>query len=337
MSRTPAAEVPRVTVIGAGVAGLASAIELAERGVPVEIVDHGAGFGERAASWYAGGMLAPWCERESTEPAVTTLGELALDWWPRHFPETVRNGTLVVAPPRDTAELARFARRTERCERIGENRIAELEPDLAGRFQTALFFADEGHLDPRKALAALVARLTELGVPIRFDVEASEIAARNGADRIVDCRGMGAADELPELRGVRGEMLLIRSHEVRLSRPIRLLHPRFPVYIVPREDGLYMVGATMIESAETRPPSVRSVVELLNAAYAVHPAFGEAEIIEIGVGVRPAFPDNLPHLVESGRTIHFNGLHRHGFLLSPALARELADRILQPLPMETRP
>ncbi len=315
----------RVAVIGSGVAGLASALELAERGASVEVIDRGAHLGDQSCSWSAGGMLAPWCERENAEALVATLGQFALDWWPRRFPETVRNGTLVIAAPRDVGELARFARRTERFEWIGADRIAELEPDLGGRFNKALFFADEAHLDPRRALAALSAKLAAMNVLIRFGIDASD--ARIDADRILDCRGFAARDLLDDLRGVRGEMLIIRSKEVSLARPVRLLHPRMPLYIVPRGDGLFMVGATMIESGEGGRVTVRSAIELLNGAYALHPAFGEAEIVEIGVDVRPAFPDNLPRLVARGRTIFFNGLFRHGFLLAPAFARRAAEAV----------
>lgn len=315
----------RVTVIGAGIAGLASALELAERGASVEVIDRGAHLGERSCSWYAGGMLAPWCEREGADAAVVTLGKVALDWWPRRFPETVRNGTLVVTAPRDGGELARFARRTERFEWIGAERLAELEPDLAGRFQKALFFPDEAHLDPRRALAVLAGRLAALNVPIRFGIDASDAVTET--DRILDCRGFAARDVLDDLRGVRGEMLIIRTREVSLSRPVRLLHPRIPLYIVPRADGHFMVGATMIESSECRHPTARSVIELLNGAYALHPAFGEAEIVEIGAEVRPAFPDNLPRVLRKGRTVHFNGLFRHGFLLAPTFARRAAEAV----------
>jgi glycine oxidase len=124
-------------------------------------------------------------------------------------------------------------------------------------------------------------------------------------------------------------MLLVRLREVSLQRPVRVLHPRLPVYVVPRAQGLYMVGATMLESDEGTHISARSMLELLSAAYALHPAFGEAQIIEIGTGVRPAFPDNLPQLRCEGQTLYVNGLYRHGFLLAPALARRAAEVLLQ--------
>jgi glycine oxidase len=82
-----------------------------------------------------------------------------------------------------------------------------------------------------------------------------------------------------------------------------------------------MVGATVIESEDPGPMTVRSALELLGLAYALHPAFGEAEILDMGAGIRPAFPDNVPKIRVDGATIYVNGMHRHGFLLSPLLAR----------------
>lgn len=314
-----------VTVVGAGVAGLCCALELSLRGVNVEIVDRGRALGDGACSWMAGGMLAPWCERATTDEAVARLGAPSIDWWRRHFPGTVSKGSLVLTPPRDAADLTRFAARTERHEWLDADGIAALEPDLAGRFRRALFFPDEAHLEPRKALAALAAGLEARGVSIRFGVDVKPAQAE--ADIVVDCRGLAARDELPDLRGVRGEMIVVRTDDVSLSRPVRMLHPRIPLYIVPRGDGIFMIGATMIESEERRAVSVRSAVDLLNAAYTLHPAFGEAEIVELGADLRPTFPDNLPCVRRKNGVLHANGLFRHGFLLAPWLAREVADAV----------
>lgn len=322
----------RAIVLGAGIAGLTCAVELAERGAQVAVLERGERLGAGCCSWYAGGMLAPWCERESAEPLITMLGVESLAWWPTKFPGTVRRGSLVVAHGRDAGELRQFARRTERYEWLDAQGIADLEPDLAGRFGQALYFPEEGHLDPRAALAALSVRLETLGVPIRFGTDAAtcrdRLAARETDDAVIDCRGLEARDVLTDLRGVKGEMLVVKLPDVSLSRPVRLLHPRVPVYIVPRGDGHYMIGATMIESDQPTRITARSMLELLGAAYALHPAFGEAEIVEIGTGVRPAFPDNLPRVCRIGGTLYVNGLYRHGYLLAPALARQAAEQVL---------
>src|SRR3546814_11403678 len=103
-------------------------------------------------------------------------------------------------------------------------------------------------------------------------------------------------------------MLLLSCRDVSLSRPVRLLHPRILVYVVPRGNGLYMVGATMIETGSAGPITARSMMELLNAAYALPPAFGEAEIVETGVGIRPAYPHHLPRVSRAAGMISFTRL-----------------------------
>jgi glycine oxidase len=317
----------RVTVIGAGVAGLACAIELAERGAAVELLERAASLTAAGCSWYAGGMLAPWCELENGGPLVANLGEEGLGWWRRRFPGTVLRGTLVIAHGRDAAELTQFGRRTQDFAALKAEALAALEPELAGRFATALYFAAEGHLDPRAALAALLERARMLGVGVRFGVEA-DVHSLAGRE-VLDCSGLAARRELGDLRGVRGEMLLLKAPEVSLSRPVRVLHPRLPVYVVPRGDSVYLVGATMLESDAERHVSARSLLELLSAVYALHPAFGEAEILETGAGIRAAFPENLPRIRRVGGVLYVNGLYRHGFLLAPALARRAAEVLLE--------
>ncbi len=306
--------------------GLTAAHQLALRGASVTIYDRRREVG-RGCSWWAGGMLALWCEMESAEPLIGDLGLESLAYWREHFPNVINKGSLVVAPPRDTPDLKRFAARTSHFDIIDGPRIAALEPDLAGRFETGLFFKEEAHLDPRQALSFLKERLQkDFGVTFKMDANVRPEAL--DASYVLDCRGYEARDVLSDLRGVKGEMLIVRSTEISLARPIRLLHPRIPVYIVPRDDHHFMVGATMIESSDQSRISARSMVELLNATYALHPSFGEAEIIETGTDVRPAFPDNLPRIRRSGNILRLNGLYRHGYLGAPALARRAAEIVM---------
>ena len=318
----------RATIIGAGVAGLACAVELAERGTEVEVLERSASLGGSCCSWFAGGMLAPWCERVSAPPLIVALADEGFAWWGEKYPGMQRRGSLVLAHARDAGELKHFARRTQQYEWLDAEGIAALEPDLAGRFEQGLYFKDEAHIDPRAALGALAARVQALGGTIHFAAEAPPAPAACGEYRI-DCTGLAARAVLTDLRGVKGEMLHLQAPDVSLSRPVRVLHPRTPVYVVPRGDGHYMVGATMIESDAPSRISARSMLELLGAVYALHPGFGEAEILEIGTGVRPAFPDNLPRLRPRDGTLYVNGLYRHGFLAAPAMARRAAAFVLE--------
>ena len=306
------------TILGGGVCGLAMAAELTARGADVTIVDPKGAPGDHACSWWAGGMLAPDCEGVIAEPEVVRLGRRAADWWAARGAQITRNGTLVVAPGRDQGELRTFARRAPAAQWLDRDGIAATEPHLADHFDKALFLDQEAHLDPRATLTGLFERLKGQGVALG---EAPQ-------GQVIDCRGLAASDTLTDLRGVKGEMLVVRCVDVSLSRPVRLLHPRFPLYIVPRGDGVFMLGATQIESGERGRASLRSVSELINAAYALHPAFGEAELLEIGVDARPAFPDNQPRIRRTQDRIFANGLFRHGFLLAPALASMTADLVL---------
>jgi glycine oxidase len=305
-----------VAIIGAGIAGAWQALLFAQAGHAVTLFERGDASMTQATSHWAGGMLAPYCEREASEPLITRLGIRALDLWREHFPDTPFNGSLVVSHPRDRADYERFARMTSNHRRLGADAVTALEPSLDGRFRDALFFPDEGHVEPRLVLPGLHQRIAAAGGTVRFD---SEQRPDQTDGIVIDCRGLFARDSQPNLRGVKGEMIIVESGEIALARPVRLIHPRWPLYIIPRANNQFMIGATTIER-EDDGVSVRSALELLSAAYAVHPAFGEARIVEIGSGLRPAFPDNLPRISIDNQRIAVNGLYRHGFLLAPALA-----------------
>ena len=306
-----------VSVIGAGIAGAWHALLFAQAGHDVTLHERSDASLVLSTSHWAGGMLAPYCESEVAEPIISRLGLRALDLWRRELPDTPFNGSLVVAHPRDRSDFERFARLTEGHRRLDAAGLKALEPSLEGRFREGLFFAREGHVEPRRVLPKLHERIIAAGGTIMFN---SDVSADDVDGLVIDCRGLAARDDQPELRGVKGELILIETDEVTLSRPVRLIHPRWPLYVIPREDHLFMLGATSIEAEDTGV-SVRSALELLSAAYAVHPAFAEARIIEFGSGLRPAFPDNLPRItIARDNRIDVNGLYRHGFLIAPALA-----------------
>ena len=310
-----------IAVRGAGVTGLWQALTLAARGHRVTVVERsGEPFAE-GCSAYAGAMLAPRCEEESTEPIVRELGERGIALWKAAYPDLAVNGSLVVAPPRDRSLLDRFERMTVGSVRLDAAQLADREPGLAPRFGTALFYEGEAHVNPGAALTFLLNAVRSAGVTVQFGLD----GIPQGADLVIDCRGLAAQDDLPTLRGVRGERIVVRAAEISFQRPVRLLHPRFPLYLVPWGEGLFMIGATAIERDDGGPVTLRSALELLSAAYVLDPAFGEAEIVTLGAGVRPAFPDNRPRIIPRNGYIYVNGLYRHGFLLAPVMAELVAD------------
>jgi glycine oxidase len=305
-----------VTIIGAGVAGAWHALLFARAGHAVTLHERSDAAMTLSTSHWAGGMLAPWCEAEVSEPLISRLGIRSLDLWREHFPATAFNGSLVVAHPRDRSDFERFAKMTSGHRRLDAEGVRDLEPSLEGRFREGLFYPDEGHVEPRRVLPELHARIAKAGGTIKFG---SNVVSEDIDGIVIDCRGLAARDTQQNLRGVKGEMIIVETDEVELSRPVRLIHPRWPLYVIPRGDNRFMLGATSIE-AEDSGVSVRSALELLGAAYAVHPAFAEARIVEFGSGLRPAYPDNLPRIAIDQQKIAVNGLYRHGFLLAPALA-----------------
>ncbi len=215
-----------VSVIGAGAAGTWQALLFAKAGYEVTLIERGDASLKGAAAYWAGGMLAPGCEAETAEPIVTRLGRRSLELWRQHLPDVAADGSLVVAHPRDRADYERFARLTSGYERVDGQRLGELEPALAGRFREGLFFPGEAHVEPRRVLPALRRQLQETGATIRFDYA---VEPRSLEGTVIDCRGLAARDVFPDLRGVRGEVVVVETTNVALSRPVRLIHPRWPL------------------------------------------------------------------------------------------------------------
>lgn len=337
-----------IAVLGAGLMGRLLAVELARAGHRVAVHERGGPDGQTAAAHIAAAMLAPWAESVVSEPVIVELGRASLERWPRIIAALSRPvffqqaGTLVVWHPQDRDQAAQFSARLRtldpalrgggRVREVSGTELQTLEPALGQRFAQGIYLAGEGQLDNRSLLAALLAQLEASEVALHWHTETAPDQVR--ADWIVDCRGLGAKPEWRTLRGVRGEVVRVQSSEVGLTRPVRLLHPRYPLYIAPKPGGIYVIGATQIETEDTSPASVRSALELLSALYAVHPAFGEARILELAAHCRPALPDNLPEIRwGGGRLIQVNGLYRHGYLIAPAvmeatlaLLRRVAER-----------
>lgn len=314
--------------------------QLARAGHAVTVYEAGGADAQGSPARIAAAMLAPLAESAITEPGVVEMGRHALRRWPELLAQLSQpvffqqEGTLILWHRQDAAEAARFARQLQvtgdkipalpKAQAIDAAGVTKLEPSLGKRFAQGLYLPGEGQLDNRQLLAALLHELQALQVGLHWNSPRAPQDFKPGTtgqpDWVFDCRGLGAREQWAKLRGVRGEVARLHAPEVSLSRPTRLIHPRYPIYIAPKQDHVFVIGATEIESDDLSPPSVRSTLELLSAAYSVHTGFAEARILEIATQCRPTLPDNLPAIRQIGpRVLQINGLYRHGFMISPAL------------------
>src|SRR5271154_3597604 len=127
-----------ISIIGAGIAGAWHALLFAQAGHAVTVHERSDASMTQSTSHWAGGMLAPWCEAEASEPVISRLGIRSLDLWRQHFPQTPFNGSLVVAHARDRTDFERFAKLTTNHQRLDAPALRELEPALEGRFREGL-------------------------------------------------------------------------------------------------------------------------------------------------------------------------------------------------------
>jgi glycine oxidase len=280
-------------------------------------------------------MIAPTAEAIDADAQIESMGRHSLTQWPQWLAELpvpvfYRNdGSLLLWHREDGGEVVRVervlaSRRAQAyIKRVDGARVGELEPALGARFSQALYLPGEAQLDNRELLKAVAIALEDAGVECHWQTFISGDALPD-AGIVADCRGIGAKHDWPTLRGVRGEIVRLYAPEIELHHMLRLLHPRCPVYIVPRAEGRLVVGATSIESDDHSAVSVRGALELLTSAYSVLPALAEARILEFNVQVRPALPNNAPALQfdRKRKILRINGLYRHGFLLTPAIVEE---------------
>ena len=340
----------KYAIVGAGLMGRLLAVALAKRGARVELFEKGGSDALQSPARIAAAMLAPLAESAITEDNVVRMGIYSLPRWKQLISELAKpvyfqqDGTLILWHRQDTSDAERFASHLEsNCDRntalskpvhLDSQSLADIEPAVADRFAQGLYLPNEGQLDNRQLLEALLVELNLLKVSCHWHeaIEPDQLRKdQNRFDWVIDCRGLGAkdswkstSDSSKDLRGVRGEVIRLYAPEVKLRRPTRLIHPRYPIYIAPKEDDIYVVGATEIESEDLSPMSVRSAMELLSAIYTVHSGFAEARILEMATQCRPTLKDNLPEIFFDQKTneaglMMINGLYRHGFMISPAI------------------
>ncbi|MEM5547874.1 FAD-dependent oxidoreductase [Pseudoalteromonas fuliginea] len=328
-----------IAVVGFGLAGRLAALELSKLH-HVTVFEADDEQTPNSAGKVAAAMLAPLAESVLCEADLALMGLDSMKRWPGIIAELEsevffqQQGTLVVAHQQDKGDLQSFTQRIKpvaghSAQALNAQQIAQLEPELANRFNQGLFLPCEGQIDNQAFYKASFTMLNKRKVKCVFN---QRVTIKNGEinnrpfDYIIDCRGLGAKSDKP-LRGVRGEVARLYAPEVNLTRPVRLMHPRYPIYIAPKPNHEYVIGATEIESQDSGAATVRSTLELLSAAYTVHSGFAEARLLNIQAGLRPAFSDNRPEVLQVGNVISINGLYRHGYMLAPALVAQAVSRI----------
>ncbi|MFP3364688.1 FAD-dependent oxidoreductase [Pseudoalteromonas sp. SIMBA_148] len=328
-----------IAVVGFGLAGRLAALELSKLH-HVTVFEADDEQTPNSAGKVAAAMLAPLAESVLCEADLALMGLDSMKRWPEIVSELEgdvffqQQGTLVVAHQQDKGDLQSFTQRIkpiagQSAQVLNAQQIAQLEPELANRFNQGLFLPCEGQIDNQAFYKASFTMLNKRKVKCVFN---QRVTIKNGEinnrpfDYIIDCRGLGAKSDKP-LRGVRGEVARLYAPEVSLTRPVRLMHPRYPIYIAPKPNHEYVIGATEIESQDSGAATVRSTLELLSAAYTVHSGFAEARLLNIQAGLRPAFSDNRPEVSQVGNVISINGLYRHGYMLAPALVAQVVSRI----------
>jgi len=343
-----------VAIAGAGLAGRLTAWRLARAGWQVSLFDAAARDDTRSASAVAAAMLSPLAELAVCDMAVFDMAQRAMTLWPGWLAELRadsdrsvfhrRDGALVVAHAADGGSLAHFeqvlrvklpAAHQANLQAVDGAGVARLEPSLAGRFERGLYLEGEGQIANDELLLALATALDRRGVRWHEgdrvqSLRDGELRSAQGicrADVLIDTRGVGARADWRGLRGVRGEVLTLACPGVTLQRPVRLMHPRYQLYVVPRPNQRFVVGATELESEDTGPITLRSVLELGSALYSLHPGFGEARVLHTAAALRPALEDHRPALRHHAGVWQLNGLYRHGYLCAPALVDSLVHTL----------
>ncbi|OAJ34944.1 FAD-dependent oxidoreductase [Piscirickettsia salmonis] len=350
----------RLAIIGAGLMGRVLALDGLSAGFHITLFDRDGKLGQKSCAYTAAGMLAPIAEVEHDDVLIYSWGIESLARWPQILAILGNNrvwfqqqGSLIVAFAQDHQDILHLrdtlaiklsglkGNNHPEFEFIRQDTIALLEPELNPKLSTGLFFPDEGQVSGDDFLNASAdylqsqdnidwqdyTEVTEFG---EHWLKTAQSDAKQEYDWVIDSRGLQAkhaVNAFPDLHGVRGEVIHLQAPTVTLNRPVRLIHPRYSIYVVPRANHHYVVGASSIESEDFSPPSVQSTLELLSAAYSLHRGFAEARILETRVNCRPTLPDHLPKIIYKPGLIHVNGLYRHGYLLAPFLSAKIIEHI----------
>jgi len=335
----------KIAILGSGLMGRLIAMRLHQEGfTDLSLIEKDGAQISSSPAMIAAGMLAKFSESVMGGELIYQLGKASISLWRNYLLKLKAqhllndSGTLLVAQAKFFSETAHYISKISfntaldnYYQLLAKPQLSQLEPDL--NFNQAYFLPSEGALDAPKVMDSLhdylVDKVNWRTNSAVSSVDSAGVVIINGNTEnfamILDCRGLGAKSIYPQLRGVRGEIIRVCAPDVRLSRPVRLFHPRHNIYIVPCSDNHYVIGATELETLDYSPVTVRSTMDLLNCAYHIHPGFAEARITSLASSCRPALDNNLPQIKKQNHLIAINGLYRHGFLVAPTLTEEIIN------------
>ena len=356
----------KIIIIGGGVIGLGIGWQLAKAGASVSIYERGAA--GRAASWAAAGMLAPLAEAHTEESSLLKLGCESLARYPQWVRELEADaersigyrmeGTLIIGlEPDDTHQLRHLYTAQQDLgldvEWLSGRAAREIEPVLSPRITAAIHCATDYQVDNRQMVTALQCAYQACGGVLHENSTIEKIVIENGIATGVQTRdGFQGADTLilaagcwsaqveglpepivPPVRPVKGQMLALQMEAgIEINSVIRTIRARYPtsVYLVPRDNGRLIVGATSEEMGFDTRLTAGGVFELLRGAWEAVPGTYELPLLETWTGLRPGSRDNAPILGETPveNLIYATGHYRNGILLTPITAYEMTKLIL---------
>lgn len=364
-----------VLVIGGGIIGLVTAWRAAQRGLRTAVVDPDPGGG---AARVAAGMLAAVTELHYGEQMLLGLNVASAARYPAFAAELEAAsgqdigfracGTLAVALDSDDRahlrELHALQQRSGlQSEWLTGRECRRLEPMLAPGVRGGLRVDGDHQVDPRRLAAALLAACERAGVVFHRDRAERLVVVRDratgallaagtelAADQIVLAAGSLSgrlaglpAEVVPPVRPVKGQVLRLTvpaAYAPFLTRTVRAVVRGSHVYLVPRENGELVVGATSEEMGWDTTVTAGGVYELLRDAHELVPGITELPLTETRAGLRPASPDNAPLLGPTALPgLHLaTGHHRNGVLLTPVTGDAMAELLTTgELPAVARP
>ena len=341
-----------VLIVGAGVAGLMTAIELADSGLSVQLFD--AGEAGMESSWAGGGILSPIYPWRYPD-AVNAL----VQWSTRHYPEFLESihelsgidpqlqmcGHLIMqhelSEPAVSQWLAGFPQ--QGAEQLGAQELRQVEPELNTEFTYGLWFPEIGQLRNPRFVKALKAAASTKSITIHEHTPVKEITQQShrvtgiktaagaiSADTVIITAGAWSGgfnlEEQPDIEPVKGQMILFQTEPGTIKR-VALHDER---YVIPRIDGKVLVGSTMEHSHFDKTINEPVKAELHAVAADIYPILKDAPLINHWAGLRPGNERQTPYVGQHptiGNLYYNTGHYRNGIVTGLASARLCADQI----------